>query len=108
MKSVRKYVRISPKKVNVVASLVRKKSVPEALTFLEHLPKKAANEVHKAIHSAASNAVNNFSQKMEELSVQKLVVVPGPTLKRMQPVSKGRGHAILKRTSHIFVEVGVS
>lgn len=107
MKAVRKHIRISPKKVNIVAGLVRNKPVTQALSELLFLNKKPALEVYKAVKSASSNAVNNFAQKEEELKVKSLVVVPGPTLKRIVPVSRGRARRILKRTSHIFVEVGI-
>ena len=107
MKAVRKHIRISPKKVNIVAGLVRRRSVTEALSMLKLMNKKAANELYKALKSASANAVNNFAQDEKSLKVQKLLVVPGPTLKRIRPVSRGRAHRELKRTSHIFVEVGV-
>lgn len=107
MKAVRKYVRISPKKVNVVAGLVRNKKVKTALAELKFLNKKPAQEVYKAVKSASANAVNNFAQKEEELVIKSLLIVPGPTLKRINPVSRGRARRILKRTSHIFVEVGI-
>lgn len=107
MKAVRKYVRISPKKVNVVAGMVRGKDVVSALAELKFLNKKPAIEIYKAIKSAAANAVNNFSQTEAELKIASLLVVPGPTLKRIVPVSRGRARRILKRTSHIFVEVSI-
>lgn len=107
MRASRKYIRISPRKVNVVAGMVRNKSVKEALKFLKFANKKAAVELHKAIASASANAVQNFAQDEATLKVKKLLVLTGPTLKRIQPVSKGRAHRILKRTSHIMVEVGI-
>ena len=107
MKAARKYIRISPKKVNIVAGLVRGKKANDALTMLTHLNKKAAVEIHKALNSAVSNAVHNFAQEQEKLVIKQLLVVPGPTLKRIRAASKGRARRILKRTSHVFVEVGV-
>jgi len=107
MKAIRKYIRISPKKVNVVAGMVRNRKVEDALLELKFLNKKAAVELHKAINSAASNAVNNFSQDRSKLFVRRLLVTPGPTLKRIKAASKGRARRILKRTSNVLVEVGV-
>lgn len=107
MKAVRKYIRISPKKVNIVAGLVRGKKVQEALSSLELLNKKSALEIHKVIKSAASNAVHNFAQDLNALKIKTLLVTPGPTLKRIKAASKGRAKRILKRTSHISVEVSV-
>ena len=107
MKAIRKYIRISPKKVNIVAGMVRGRKVTDALVDLELLNKKSALELHKAIKSAASNAVHNFSQDMNSLKIKSLLVTPGPTLKRVKAASKGRAKRILKRTSHIVVEVSV-
>ncbi len=107
MKAILRNVRISPKKVNLVADLVRKKPVSYALGILKFIPKKAAKPLHEAIQSAASNATQNFKQKRESLIVSKIVVNEGPTLKRFRPVSRGRTHPIRKRVSHITVEVSV-
>lgn len=108
MKSHSSTVRISAKKVNLVAALVRRKSVNEALSFLSYLPKKAATPLRKAINSAASNAVHNFKQDKDKLVVKSIFVNEGPTLHRFRPVSRGRSHPIRKRTTHISVELGVS
>ena len=105
MKSVTKYIRISPKKLNLVADLVRGMKVEDALTFLEHTPKKAAKFLHKGINSAASNAESNFKQNRDSLLVSQLIVTKGPMLKRGYPVSRGRYHHIYKRTSHLVVEL---
>lgn len=107
MKSILRNIRISSKKVNLVAALVRRKPVSEALAILKFLPKKAAKPLHQAIQSAASNATQNYKQKRESLMVESIVVNEGATLKRFRPVSRGRGHPIRKRTSHILVEIGV-
>lgn len=107
MNAVLKNIRISPKKLNLVCGMIREKSVAEALTLLKFLPKKAAPIIYKVIHSAASNAEHNFKQKQSDLVVKELIVNTGPTLKRMNPVSRGRGRRILKRTSHLRVSLGV-
>ena len=107
MKAVLRTIRISPKKANLVAGTVRGKKVNEALALLKFMPKKGADILYKVVHSAASNAKNNFSQSMDELHVTKILVTKGPTFKRSLPISRGRAHPIRKRTSHITVEVGL-
>lgn len=106
MKAILRRARISPKKANLVAGIVRGKNVREALTILKFTPKKGAKMIYKVVLSAASNAKNNFSQNMDDLYITQLLVTKGPTLKRWLPISRGRTHPILKRTSHITVEVG--
>lgn len=107
MKAIRRYLRISPKKVNLVAALVRGKPVEEALNFLRFTPKRSAKPLMETIRSAVSNAEQNFKQDRKKLYISKIVVNEGSTLKRSRPVSRGRSHPILKRTSHIIVEVAV-
>jgi large subunit ribosomal protein L22 len=107
MKAVLRGIRISPRKANLIAGMVRGKSVKESLNILKFTPKKAARILYKVVHSAAYNAKNNFKQDLDDLIITKILVTKGPTLKRSLPVSRGRSHPILKRTSHITVEVGV-
>ncbi len=107
MKAILRNIRISPKKANLVAGLVRGANVDDALSQLKFTPKKAANVLYKVIQSAASNAENNFKQDRSKLYVKEIVVTKGPTYKRGQSVSRGRMHPILKRTSHITVYVDV-
>jgi len=107
MKAVLRRIRISPKKANLIAGMVRGKKVDEALALLKFMPKKGAKIVYKVVNSAASNAKNNFKQNIDDLFITKLLVTKGPTYKRSIPISRGRAHPILKRTSHITVEVGV-
>ena len=107
MKAILKNVRISPKKANLVAGLVRGESVEEALTQLKYTPKKGAKILYKVIASAAANAENNFKQKPEKLFIKEIVVTEGPTYKRSVSVSRGRMHPLKKRTSNITVKVDV-
>jgi len=107
MKAILRNSRISPKKANVVAGLVRGKNVKDALALLKFVPKKGAKTLYKVIQSAASNAKNNFKQPLNELIITKILVTKGPTFKRSLPISRGRTHPILKRTCHITVEVEV-
>ncbi len=107
MKAHLRTIRISPKKANLVAGTVRGKKVEEALAILKFMPKKGAKILYKVVHSAASNAKNNFKQSIDDLHITKILVTKGPTYKRSLPISRGRMHPIRKRTSHITVEVGL-
>ncbi len=105
MKSVTSNIRISPKKLNLVAEMVRRKSVMQADSILRFTTKKAAEIVRKALASAVANAENNFKQDKESLYIEEIVVGKGPTLKRFNPVSRGRAHPILKRMAIITIKV---
>lgn len=105
MKAHLSTIRISSKKANLIAQLVRGMKVSEAVDILKFTPKKAAPILKKLIESAAANAVNNFKQTAETLQIKEIIVNEGPTYKRRNPVSKGRAHPIKKRTSHITVKL---
>lgn len=105
VKSIAKGVRISPRKVGVVAALVRGRSVADALTILEHTPRRAAKAVYKTIESARANADNNHNMKAETLQIVEISVTPGPRLKRFKPAAHGRALPFQKKTSHIRVVV---
>lgn len=107
MKAFLRSVRISPKKANLVAGMVRGRKAEEALELLKLIPKKGGNILYKVVQSAVSNAKNNFNQSTKDLFITKIHVTKGPTYKRSLPISRGRVHPILKRTSHITVEVGL-
>ena len=98
-----KYLRLSPYKVRTVLALIRGKSVDEAEAILTYCDKGGSAEVKKVLLSAAANAEHNQGMDRGDLYVAEAFADCGPHLKRMHPVSKGRGHAILKRTSHITV-----
>ena len=105
MKAHLKQFRVSPKKANLVASMVRGKNVVEAVELLKFTPKKTAPVLKKLIESAIANAENNFKQNKETLKIKEITVNEGPTYKRRVCISKGRAHPILKRTSHITVKL---
>ena len=100
-----KGVRLSPRKVAVVASLVRGRSVEDALVILEHTPRRSALAVRKAIESAKANADYNHGYKPATLIISEITVTPGPRLKRFRPAAHGRALPYMKRTSHIRVVV---
>ena len=101
--AVAKHVRISPYKVRIVLDIIRGKRYREAVAILENTPKSASDPVRKVLMSAAANAENNLGMSKDNLFVAECYADQGPTLKRVQPVSKGRAYRILKRTSHITV-----
>ncbi len=105
VKAVAKGVRMSPRKVGVVASLVRGRSVEDALTILQHTPRRAALPVIKVIRSAQANADNNHRIKPETLVITEISVTPGARLKRFRPAAHGRALPFQRRTSHIRVVV---
>lgn len=103
MKSITKNIRIAPKKINLIAEMIRRKNVNEALALLKFTPKKAAGALYKALYSAVKNAENNNGKKREELIIEQIYVGKEPTLKRFMPVSRGRAHSIKKRCSQVKI-----
>src|SRR5512142_3278761 len=103
--AIEKHVRMSPRKVRLVADLVRGKTVDEAIGILKMTPKEAAKAVEKAISSAAANATQNYGLAREDLFVASIHADEGPTLKRMKAGARGRYKPILKRSAHITVGV---
>lgn len=95
----------TPRKVSLVAALVRGRSVADAVVILDHTPKRAALAVKKAVQSAAANATNNHGLDSKSLTISTLSVTAGPRLRRYKPASRGRALPFQKRTSHILVEV---
>lgn len=105
VKAIAKGVRISPRKVGVVAALVRGRSVNDALTILEHTPRRSALAVSKVIASARANAEHNHNYKPASLQITEISVTAGPRTRRYRPVARGSAHPYQKKTSHIRVVV---
>ncbi len=103
MRATLSNLRISPRKVRLVANLVKGKKVAEALAQLAFLTKRSAAPVAKLLNSAIANAVNNQKAIKEDLVVQNVTVNKNVTLKRMMPRAHGRAARINKRTSQIVV-----
>ncbi|MBX4209702.1 MAG: 50S ribosomal protein L22 [Mollicutes bacterium PWAP] len=97
--------RVSPRKARLVADLFRNASVIDAIPILKNTPNKSSTLFLKLLNSAVANAVNNNGMDADKLFVSKILVNEGPTLKRFQPRSQGRANRILKRTSHLIIEV---
>ncbi|PKL00208.1 MAG: 50S ribosomal protein L22 [Tenericutes bacterium HGW-Tenericutes-1] len=98
-------VRIAPRKVELVINLIRGKNVGDAYAILRGTPRGASIVVEKLLKSAVANAEHNYQLDQNKLYVKEIFVGGGKTLKRMQPHSQGRGFAILKRTSHVYITV---
>ena len=105
VQAVAKGVRISPRKVAVVAALVRGRSVEDALTILDHTPRRSALAVRKVVASAKANADHNHGYKPDSLLITEISVTPGPRLKRWRPAAHGRALAYQRKSSHIRVIV---
>jgi large subunit ribosomal protein L22 len=94
-------LRTAPRKVRLVADLVRGKNVSEAQAILLFTVNKSARPVLKLLNSAVDAAKKNHQTNEENLFISKITVDEGPKLKRWHPMSRGRAYPILKRTSHI-------
>ena len=105
VKAQAKAIAMTPRKVGEVASLVRGRSVADALVILEHTPRRAALPLIKVINSAKANAGHNHNVKTDNLQIAELVVTPGPRAKRYRPVARGSAHPYQKRTTHVTVIV---
>ena len=106
--TVRAYIKgvdQTPRKVSLVAALVRGRTVADALVILEHVPRRAATPVKKAIESAKANAMNNHGLDAKTLVISTLSVTTGTRLRRFKPASRGRAVPFEKKTSNILVEV---
>jgi large subunit ribosomal protein L22 len=103
-----RYLRITPRKVRVVADLIRGKNVNQALAQLAFVEKRAAEPVAKLLRSAVANAEQHAKDKaldVDTLRVKELMVDQGPSLRRYMPRAMGRAFKILKKTSHISLTI---
>ena len=98
-----KMIRVSPRKIALVAALIRQKSAAEASLVLAGTNKSAADIVGKVLDAAVANAENNLNLKRADLMVESVLVGAGATLKRIRPRSRGQVNRIMKRTSHITI-----
>ena len=102
MKAFLKNYRQSPRKVRLVAGLIRGKNVAQAVAELDFLAKRAGLPIKKLLLSAVANA-KNMGVEVENLYIKELRVDKGITMKRMMPAAMGSGHPINKRTSHVNI-----
>lgn len=103
MKANLKFVRVAPRKVRLVADLIRGKGSEEALNVLTFTKKAAAKILIKLLKSAIANANQRKTMDVDRLFVKKITVDQGPMMKRYQPRALGRATMIRKRTSHIQI-----
>lgn len=96
-------VRVAPRKVRLVADLLRKLSLEDALATISLLNKRAASPLEKTLKSAIANAVNNAKQKQEDLNLKSIEVQEAPSYKRYHPSTRGRIHPYKRRGSNITI-----
>ena len=100
-----RYARISPQKCRLIIAVIKGSAVLQALREIKFMPKKAAKIIAKVLESAVANAENNFGADIDDLKVSKAYVNEAPTFKRFRARARGRGTRILKRNSHITIEL---
>ena len=106
-----RYIRTSAQKAGLVLDLIRGKKAAEALSILRFTRKSVARDIEKALRSAIANAVHvadkNQKRRLDEedLVITACYAGQGPTQKRVRPAPMGRAYQVLKRTTHITVQV---
>jgi large subunit ribosomal protein L22 len=104
--SKHRFARIAPRKARLVMDLIRGRDVDDALAMLRFSKKRASTMVEKVIRSAVANANEQETAPIRNtLFVAKAWADPGPIIKRFQPKDRGKAYPIMKRTSHLVVEV---
>lgn len=107
-KTARAYIKgvdSQPRKVSIVAALVRDRYVSDAVVILENTPRRAAKAVRKAIESATANLINNGNIDAKSIVINRISVTAGTRMRRYVPASRGRALPFEKISSNIFVEV---
>jgi len=100
------YLRMSPRKIRVVADAIRGMDVDHAQVQLDRLSRTAADPIKKLLNSAIASAIHNFQKNRANLFVQSITVDKGPVLKRFRARAFGRAADIRKHTSHIVLTLG--
>jgi large subunit ribosomal protein L22 len=109
-RATQRHVRISARKVRLLANMIRGKFADEALNILKYQPQRGAQLLYKVLRSAVGNAQDPDQNKGKSLSPDQLVVIDarvdgGPMFKRIRPRARGMAFMVLRRTSHIHVAV---
>src|SRR5205823_2763948 len=107
-RAVVRHVRMSPRKMRIVANMVRGKRVDDAMNMLRVMPKKAAVVIRKLLVSAVANAEHQGEQDVDTLLVRECAIDNGPILKRWMPRAMGRANRVQHRTSHVTIVVDES
>ena len=105
VQAIARNIRISPRKVRIVANLIRGKKAGEAISILHNTPKVASKIIEKCLRSAMANAENNNNMNIDSLYISTIFVDAGPIMKRVHPRSRGQAFGIMKRTSTLTVKV---
>lgn len=101
------FIRITPRKMGLLADAVRGKGINEALNYLKFSPRKrTAGVLYRLLKSAAANADQKGTVDVDTLFVKTILVGQGTTLKRFRPRAKGSAFKINKKTSHVSVTLG--
>jgi len=100
-----RYVRTAPRKARLVMDHIRGKPVEQAQALLRHAPRAVSVDILKLLNSAVANAESGHELGADELRIRKCYVDEGPTIKRYRPRALGRATRILKRTSHMTIEL---
>jgi ribosomal protein L22 len=100
-----KYVRSAPRKARLVMAHIRGKNVEQAQAILRHAPRAVSGDILKLLNSAVANAESSYELGPDELRIERAFVDEGPTIKRFRPRARGRATRILKRTSHMTIEL---
>lgn len=107
-RAVKKYIPTSPRKMRLVADLIRGKSVNEALNILHYSPKHSSNVIEKTLRSAVSNLSNKVETgKVDDhnVFVKTIFVNGGPVMKRVLPAPQGRAFRVRKRSNHLTIVI---
>ena len=105
MKAYLKSYRQAPRKVRLVANLMKGKTAERALVELDVLPKRASGPMKKLLLSAIANAKENSKIELRELFVKEVRVDQGTIMKRFMPKSHGSASPFHKHTSHVMIEL---
>ncbi len=103
VKAINKYLKISPKKMRLVANMIRGMKVDQAVDHLRFIPKKASPMILKILQSAIANAEHNFNLKKENLLIKEIFIDGGPMIKRWRARAFGRAAMIRRRSSHCSI-----
>ncbi|WP_341760432.1 50S ribosomal protein L22 [Candidatus Endowatersipora endosymbiont of Watersipora subatra] len=104
-KAVHRMIRVSPRKLNLVAQMIRRKKVARALTDLEFSQKRISDTVHKCLKSAIANAENNHDLDIDNLVVVEAHVGNSVVMKRFMARGRGKANRIQKPFSHLTIVV---
>lgn len=99
------YIRGGQQKLTDVTRVIKHMSVSKMRMQLMQMNKHAAKRILETLNQAVANAQNNHGISEDKLVLKELLILRGPHYKRMRAVSRGMGHAILKRTSHIYIKL---